>query len=126
VPLFPVTAPALVVPEAVFLWQDSFMPFVSRTQVRRPKRIGRPPKEIPRKLAQILDETFTGNSAFTEDVTETVDADLLEVLKLGALHADRRGLSFRHRVNEDNEGRVTLTMWLCPKQKYTPRRKAAA
>lgn len=94
--------------------------------MKRPKRIGRPPREIPRKLVQILDETFTGNLAYVEDVTSTGDAELREVIKLGALHAQRRGLSFRHRVTEDDEGHVILSMWLCPKQKYTSRRKAAA
>jgi hypothetical protein len=87
--------------------------------------MGRPPKEIPRKLVQILDETFTGNLAFTEDVTGTGDSELQEVIRLGALHAQRRGLSFRHRLTDDDEGHVILSMWLCPKQKYAPRRKAA-
>jgi hypothetical protein len=102
------------------------MGFVSRKQVRRPKKVGRPPKPIPEKLVRILDETFTGNSAYEDDITNMTPSDLQEVIRLGTLHATRRGLSFRHRINPGTDGTQTLSMWLCPKQKYATRRKKAA
>jgi hypothetical protein len=100
------------------------MPFVSRSQVKRPRPVGRPPKQIPPKLVAILDETFTGNCAFQENITSMEPDDLRELINLGELHAYRRGLSFRHRITEDDDGQTILSIWICRKQNYN--RKAAA
>jgi hypothetical protein len=100
------------------------MPFVPRQAVKRPKPVGRPPRPIPAELRAILDQTFSEKSAYTDDVTDMDRDDLRELLKLGTLYAERRGLSFRSRETEDDDGRVTLAMWIQPKNSYT--RKVAA
>lgn len=88
------------------------MPFIPRGGVKRPRPLGRPPLPIPPELRRILDATFSDNSAYTEDVSDMDRADLQELLRAGGRYADRRGLSFRHRLTDEDDGRVVLAMWL--------------
>lgn len=99
------------------------MPFVPRSTTRRPKPVGRPPGHIPQQLRDTLDETFRTNQAWTENITDTSDDDLRELVRLGTRYSERLALSFRHRITEDDEGRRWLAMWLQAKQKYV--RKAS-
>jgi hypothetical protein len=88
------------------------VPFIPRTTVRRPRPLGRPPLPIPAELIVILDATLADKSAYTDDVTGMDPADLREILRAGERYAGRRGLSFRKRIIEDENGRTLLTMWL--------------
>jgi hypothetical protein len=103
------------------------MGFIPRTTARRPRPVGRPPTAIPAELQRILDETFTTNSAYTDDITEMDPDDLQKLRRMGTIHADRRGLSFRWRILDEDNGRRSLVMWLQVKQKYNraPRQAAA-
>lgn len=95
-----------------------FVGFIPRNRVRRPRPVGRPPAEIPAQLRQILDETFSTNSAWQERAEDTDPSDLREVIRLGELYARRRGLSFRHRLADDDDGVRTFSMWLTTKNSY--------
>lgn len=94
------------------------MPFVPRAIVKRPRPVGRPPLPIPAELVAILDQTLADKSAYTDDVTSMDPGDLQEILRAGERYAERRGLSFRKRVIEqdgDDGDRTTLSMWLQPR-----------
>jgi hypothetical protein len=96
------------------------VPYIPRNAVKRPKPVGRPPLPIPEQLREILDETFTTNQAYTDDITDSTESDLQELRRMGERHAARRGLSFRMRITNEDEARV-VTFWLQVKNKYQKR-----
>jgi hypothetical protein len=95
--------------------------FIPRNQVRHHRPPGRPPGPIPDHLREILDETYRTNTAWSENVTDTDRAELRELLRLGTRYAERRRLSFRCRLNEDDEGVIMLTIWMQDKRAYVRR-----
>lgn len=88
------------------------------TPEEAPMPVGRQPKEIPGRLVQLLEEVYSKGLVFEEEVDD--DDDVNELLRLCQLHARRRGLSFRYRLYEDDDGRPWVRFTMCRKRTYTP------
>ncbi len=77
---------------------------------------GRPPTQIPKNLADILDATYKDDRDYLILGRED-DHECQEIVRLGRIYAKRRGLSFRYLFTAD--GRLRFCMK--PKRPYTKR-----
>lgn len=88
------------------------------TPQQAPMPVGRQRKDIPAALVQVLEETYRQGLVYEEQIDDTEDVQ--ELLQLCQLHARRRGLSFRYRLYEDDDGRPWVRFRMCRKRAYTP------
>lgn len=88
------------------------------TPEEAPMPVGRQPKEIPGRLVQLLEEVYRRGMHYEEQLDDGDDVD--ELVKLCQLHARRRGLSFRYRLYDDDDGRLRICFTMCRKRVYTP------
>lgn len=70
-------------------------------------KAGRPLTEIPPKLAEILDATYKDDRDYVEQGRED-DPRAQEIVRLGRIYANRKGLSFRYMFTPD--GRLRFSM----------------
>lgn len=85
---------------------------------------GRPPKEIPAQLRQILDSTYDDGTDYVVDANANGPA-MRELVLCGRLHAQRRGLSFRYQVTDEQpDGTAKVRFRLAAKRAYSKRDNA--
>lgn len=92
---------------------------------RAEKKGGRPPKEIPAQLRKILDSTYDDGTDYVVDA-KTGSPEVTELVLCGRLHAQRRGLSFRYQVTDEQpDGTAKVRFRLAAKRAYSKRDDAS-
>ena len=84
-------------------------------------KLGRPVKQIPTALRQILDTTYQQKSDYVV-YGDPEGEEVRELLRCGRLYAERRQLSFRHMIcDQKPDGTAEIRFRLTKKRVYRKR-----